>query len=55
MSDKMIEEILYAADALGVRNDVINLSLEFRETNPKLTRVDSYELALRHLTGKINE
>ena len=55
MRDKMIEEILYAADAFGIREEVINLSLDFRETNPRLTRVDSYELALRHLTGKINE
>lgn len=41
-----IESILIEADQLGIREEVINYSIEIREVNPKLNREESMEVAL---------
>lgn len=41
-----IESILFEAEALGLREEVINYSVEIREINPKLNREESMEVAL---------
>lgn len=49
-SEEHIEEILLEASALNLRNETLELSNELRETNPKLDRVSSVELAFSKLT-----
>lgn len=40
-----LEEILFQAEELGIRQEVIDYSVELREINPKLDRTDSMEVA----------
>ena len=49
-NEEHIEEILMEASALNLRKDTLELSTKLRETNPKLDRVASIELAFRELT-----
>ena len=49
-NEEHIEEILMEASALNLRNETLELSTQLRETNPKLDRVGSIELAFRKLT-----
>lgn len=49
-NEEHIEEILMEASSMNLRNDVLNLSSELRETNPKLDRTTSIELAFSKLT-----
>lgn len=49
-NEEHIEEILLEASALNLRKETLELSNELRETNPKLDRVSSVELAFSKLT-----
>jgi len=49
-NEEHIEEILMEASALNLRKEILKLSTQLRETNPKLDRVASIELAFRELT-----
>ena len=49
-NEEHIEEILLEASAINLRNSTLELSTKLRETNPKLDRVASIELAFRELT-----
>jgi len=49
-NEEHIEEILIEASALNLRKETLELSNELRETNPKLDRVSSVELAFSKLT-----
>ena len=49
-NEEHIEEILMEASALNLRKETLALSTQLRETNPKLDRVASIELAFRELT-----
>ena len=49
-NEEHIEEILMEASAFNLRKDTLELSAQLRETNPKLDRVASIELAFRELT-----
>jgi len=42
-----IEELLYEAHAYGMRAEVMDWAKKEMEENPKLSRVDAYELAFR--------
>jgi hypothetical protein len=42
-----IEELLIEADAYGLRLEVMDWAKKELEDNPKLRRVDAYELAFR--------
>jgi hypothetical protein len=44
-ASERIEEILFEADAQGLRQEVIDYSVELREINPRLEKVDSIEVA----------
>ena len=47
--EDQVIEILMEADALGIREEVIQYSRHLREINIRLDRVDAYELATRHI------
>ena len=49
-NEEHIEEILMEASAFNLRNETLELSTKLRETNPRLDRVASIELAFRELT-----
>ena len=49
-NEEHIEEILMEASALNLRKDTLELSIQLRETNRKLDRVASIELAFQKLT-----
>ena len=49
-NEEHIEEILMEASALNLRKSTLELSTKLRETNPKLDRVASIDLAFRELT-----
>ena len=49
-NEEHIEEILLEASALNLRNETLELSTQLRETNPKLDRVSSIELAFSKLS-----
>lgn len=46
--DQVIEVLMEAA-ALGIREEVIQYSRHLREINIRLTRIDAYEMAMRHI------
>lgn len=45
--EEQIEEILIEAHALGLRLEVMEWARKEMEHNPRLRRVDAYELAYR--------
>lgn len=47
--EAQIIELLMEADALGMREEVIQYSRHLREINIRLNRVDAYEMAMRHI------
>jgi hypothetical protein len=49
-NEEHIEEILLEASALNLRNETLELSTQLRETNPRLDRVSSIELAFSKLS-----
>lgn len=49
-NEEHIEEILFEASALNLRNEVLTLSKDLRETNPRLDRTSSIQLAYQQLT-----
>lgn len=46
-NEEIIEELLINASKLGIRPNVIKLSTQILETNPKMDRVSSIELSLK--------
>jgi len=44
-ASERIEEILFEADERGLRQEVIDYSVELREINCRLDKVDSIEVA----------
>lgn len=46
-NEEIIEELLIEASKLGIRPNVIKLSTQILETNPKMDRVSSIELSLK--------
>lgn len=46
--DQVIEVLMEAA-ALGIREEVIQYSRHLREINIRLSRIDAYEMAMRHI------
>lgn len=47
--ENQVIEILMEAEALGIREEVIQYSRHLREINIRLNRVSSYEMAMRHI------
>ena len=48
-SEKIIDELLHEAEELKIREEVLNLAKSLRETSPKMSLLESLELAFRHL------
>jgi hypothetical protein len=48
-NEEIIDELLHEADSLKVREEVITLSSKLRDTSPRMTLLESLELALNHL------
>jgi hypothetical protein len=48
-NEEIVEEILLEASELKIREEVLNLSKKIRESNPKMTLLESIELSFRHL------
>ena len=46
-NEEIIEELLIEASKLGIRPNVIKLSTQILETNPKMDRISSIELSLK--------
>lgn len=47
-NEEIIEEILYEAADLKIREQVLELSKKIRESNPKMTLLESIELSFQH-------
>jgi hypothetical protein len=47
--ENQVIEILMEADALGIREEVIQYSRHLREINIRLDRITAYEMAVRHI------
>jgi hypothetical protein len=48
-NEKIIEEILYEASDLKIREEVLNLSSKLRQLNPRMTLLESIELSFNHI------
>lgn len=47
--EDQVIEVLMEASALGIREEVIQYSRHLREINIRLSRIDAYEMAMRHI------
>lgn len=47
--ENQVIEVLMEAAALGIREEVIQYSRHLREINIRLSRIDAYEMAMRHI------
>jgi hypothetical protein len=50
-NEEIIDEILHEADELKIREQVIDLSRKLKELNPRMTQIESIELAFKHLNN----
>lgn len=48
-NEEIIEELLHEAAELKIREQVLDLSKKIRDTNPKMSLLESIELSLKHL------
>jgi transketolase N-terminal domain/subunit len=48
-SIEIIDEILYEASQLKIREQVLDLSKKLRDLNPRMTLLESIELSFNHL------
>jgi hypothetical protein len=48
-NEEIVEEILIEAAQLKIREEVLELSKKLRETNPRMTLLQSLELSFNHL------
>jgi hypothetical protein len=48
-NEEIIDEILHEAAELKVREQVLDLSRKLKELNPRMTLLESIELAFKHL------
>jgi hypothetical protein len=48
-NEEIIDEILHEAAELKVREQVLDLSRKLKELNPKMSLLESIELAFQHL------
>ena len=54
-SEQQVIEILLEADALGVREEVIQYAKHLREVNIRIDRVAAYEVALSKITQVLED
>lgn len=48
-NEEIIDEILHEASNLKIREQVLDLSRKLQDMNPKMSKVESIELAFNHL------
>jgi hypothetical protein len=48
-NEEIIDEILHEASQLKIREQVLDLSKKLRDTNPKMSLLESIELSFQHL------
>lgn len=48
-NEEIVEEILVEASELKIREEVLELSKKLRESNPRMTLLQSIELSFNHL------
>jgi hypothetical protein len=48
-NEEIINEILYEASQLKIREQVLDLSKKLRDLNPRMTLLESIELSFNHL------
>jgi hypothetical protein len=48
-NEEIIDEILHEASELNLMYEVIELTNKLLESNPKMERVDAFELSFKHL------
>jgi hypothetical protein len=48
-NEEIIDEILHESAELKIREQVLDLSIKLQDSNPKMSRVESIELAFKHL------
>ena len=48
-NEEIIDEILHEAANLKIREQVLDLSRKLQDMNPKMSKVESIELAFNHL------
>jgi uncharacterized protein YeeX (DUF496 family) len=48
-NEEIIEEILHEASDLKIREQVLDLSKKLRDSNPRMTLLESIELSFNHL------
>jgi|LakMenEpi03Aug12_release.lakeMendotaPanAssembly.Ray.scaffolds.fasta_scaffold536030_2 hypothetical protein len=51
-NEELIEELLFEAEALGLREDVLSHAVRLRQLDPKMTPVVSYEKAYHQIVIK---
>lgn len=54
-SEQQVIEILLEADALGIREEVIQYAKHLREVNIRIDRVAAYEVALSKITQVLED
>ena len=54
-SEQQVIEILLEADALGIREEVIQYAKHLREVNIRIDRVAAYEVALSKIKQVLEE
>jgi hypothetical protein len=48
-NEEIIQELLYEAEKLRIREEVILLAGKLKESSPKMTMLDALELSFEHL------
>jgi uncharacterized protein YeeX (DUF496 family) len=48
-NEEIIDEILYEASELKIREEVLDLSKKLRDSNPRMSLLESIELSFKHL------
>lgn len=48
-NEEMVEELLIEADRMKLRKEVIDLANKIKNASPKMSLLDSLELAIKHI------
>jgi hypothetical protein len=48
-NEEIIDEILHEASQLKIREQVLDLSKKLRDSNPRMSLLESIELSFKHL------
>ena len=54
-NEEHLEEILYEANAYGIRLEVVQLASKLQEENKTLSKVDAYQLAFTQIKNIFDE